>query len=74
MDEVVHAAVDAGVNYVDLLYNGRFFWDAFAAAIRSCRDQVVVAAHWGRAKPTANHPAYRTRRPACASSRRRWPA
>jgi predicted aldo/keto reductase-like oxidoreductase len=47
MEAVLHAAVEAGVNYVDLLYNGSRFWDDFGPAIRGYRDKVVVAAHWG---------------------------
>ena len=40
-------AVEAGVNYVDLLYNGASFWNDFGSVIRRHRDKIVLAAHWG---------------------------
>jgi predicted aldo/keto reductase-like oxidoreductase len=52
MDAVLGMAVDAGVNYVDLLYidpNGddARFWDSFGPALRRYRDELVLAVHWG---------------------------
>jgi predicted aldo/keto reductase-like oxidoreductase len=47
MDAILGAAVDAGVNYVDLLYIEDDYWDKFGAVIRSYRDHLVLAAHWG---------------------------
>lgn len=47
MEEVLRAAVDAGSNYVDLLYVEDDYWDAFGSLFRSYRDRLVLAAHWG---------------------------
>ena len=47
MDEILGAAVDAGVNYVDLLYIEDDYWEKYGALIRSRRDKLVLAAHWG---------------------------
>ena len=52
MAEVLHTAVEAGANYVDLLFidvhgSDSGFWEHFGPALRSYRDRLVVAAHWG---------------------------
>lgn len=53
MEEVLRTAVDAGVNYIDVLYsNPESDWDNFGPALRSYRDKLILAAHW----IPANHP------------------
>ncbi len=52
MDEVLRMAVEAGVNYVDLLYvdvtdADAEFWESFRPALRRHRDKLTLAAHWG---------------------------
>jgi len=52
MEEVLHTAVDAGLNYVDLLYADpkgadAEFWTSFGPVLRRYRDRLVLAAHWG---------------------------
>jgi uncharacterized protein len=52
MDAVLGAAVEAGANFVDLLYpdprgNDRSFYEPFGPLLRSRRDKFVLAAHWG---------------------------
>jgi predicted aldo/keto reductase-like oxidoreductase len=53
MEGVLHTAIDAGVNYVDVLYGdpegAASFWDNFGPSLRPCRDKLVLAAHWERA-------------------------
>jgi predicted aldo/keto reductase-like oxidoreductase len=46
-DGVLRTAVEAGVNFVDLLYVDADYWDSFGAVFRPYREQFVVAAHWG---------------------------
>jgi predicted aldo/keto reductase-like oxidoreductase len=52
MEEVLRMAVDAGVNYVDLLYDdpnsARGFWDNLAPVLQVYRAQLVLTAHWGK--------------------------
>jgi predicted aldo/keto reductase-like oxidoreductase len=52
MGAVLGTAIEAGVNYVDLLYDdpegAPAFWDSLAPLLRECRDQLVLAAHWGK--------------------------
>jgi predicted aldo/keto reductase-like oxidoreductase len=52
MDALLRTAVEAGVNYVDLLYDdpesAPAFWDSLAPLLREYRDQLVLAAHWGK--------------------------
>ena len=55
MDSVLRAAVEAGVNYVDLLYNGPRFWNDFGPVIQQYRDKVVLAAHWGEGEVKGQH-------------------
>ncbi len=47
MDVVLRTAVEAGVNYVDLLHIGPDYWDLFGPVLRPYRDKLVLAAHWG---------------------------
>jgi predicted aldo/keto reductase-like oxidoreductase len=47
VDAVLRAAVEAGANYVDLLYVGEDYWEAFGPLYRKYRDNLVLAAHWG---------------------------
>jgi predicted aldo/keto reductase-like oxidoreductase len=51
MAQVLDLAVEAGVNYVDLLYDdpegAPDFWDNLAPAMRPYRERLVLAAHWG---------------------------
>jgi predicted aldo/keto reductase-like oxidoreductase len=52
MEAVLRTAVEAGVNYVDLLYDdpegAPAFWDSLAPLLREYRDQLLLAAHWGK--------------------------
>ena len=45
--EILRLAVEAGVNYVDLLYVEPDYWEAFGPVLRPHREQLVLAAHWG---------------------------
>jgi predicted aldo/keto reductase-like oxidoreductase len=51
MEEVVRVAVEARVNYLDVLYEdpdgASGFWGSFAPAVKPYRDKLVLAAHWG---------------------------
>ena len=47
MASVLERAVEAGVNYVDLLYNHSAFLDDFGPAIAPHREHMVVCVHWG---------------------------
>jgi aryl-alcohol dehydrogenase-like predicted oxidoreductase len=47
MDAVLHAAVEAGSDYVDLLYVEPDYWETFGSLYRKYRDHLVLAAHWG---------------------------
>jgi predicted aldo/keto reductase-like oxidoreductase len=51
MEEVLGAAIEAGVNYVDLVYDdpqgARGSWDNLAPALQTHREKLVLAAHWG---------------------------
>ena len=47
MGAVLRAAVEAGANYVDLLYVQPDYWDAFGSLFRKHRDDLVLAVHWG---------------------------
>jgi predicted aldo/keto reductase-like oxidoreductase len=46
-DGILRTAVEAGVNYVDLLYVDADYWEAFGPVFRPYRERFVVAAHWG---------------------------
>ena len=47
MEDVLRTAVEAGANYVDLLYVESDYWDAFGPLFRAYRDKLVLTAHWG---------------------------
>jgi len=51
MEDVLRIAVGAGVNYIDLIHwhpeLAAAFWDNFAPAVRTWRDKLILAAHWG---------------------------
>jgi predicted aldo/keto reductase-like oxidoreductase len=51
MQEVLGIAVDAGVNYIDVLYSDpeadAGFWDSIAPELNRYRDDLVLMAHWG---------------------------
>jgi hypothetical protein len=46
-DAILRAAVEAGVNYADLLYVEPEYWEDFGSILRPYRDRLVLAAHWG---------------------------
>ena len=46
MDAVLCTAVEAGADYVDLLYVETDYWEAFGSLYRKYRDHLVLAAHW----------------------------
>ncbi|UCC65427.1 MAG: aldo/keto reductase [Anaerolineae bacterium] len=45
--DVLRTAVEAGVNYVDLLYVEPEYWADFGPVLRPYRNKLVLAAHWG---------------------------
>ena len=51
MQEVLCVAVEAGVNYIDVLYSSpeadADFWDSIAPELNRYRDDLVLMAHWG---------------------------
>ena len=52
MEQVLRMGVDAGLNYVDLLYADpkgadAEFWTSFGPVLRRHRDGLVLTAHWG---------------------------
>ena len=47
LDEVLRLGVEAGGNYVDLLYVEPEYWEEFGSVYKAYRDKLVVAAHWG---------------------------
>jgi len=47
MASVVHHAVEAGANYVDLLYTYASFLADFSAALRGYREKLLIAVHLG---------------------------
>jgi len=51
MEDVLRTAVEAGVNYVDLLYVEPDYWEAFGRVYCAYRDRLVLAAHWGSGSP-----------------------
>jgi len=56
MEAVLGSAVDAGADYVDLLYchprtRHAEFWEAFGPALAPRRESFILAAHWGNPGP-----------------------
>ncbi|MDY7041185.1 MAG: aldo/keto reductase [Chloroflexota bacterium] len=51
MEEVFRVAVEAGVNYIDVLYSNpeadAAFWDSIGPELRHYRERLVLTAHWG---------------------------
>ena len=47
LEGILRAAVEAGVDYVDLLYVEPEYWETFGPVFRSYRSDLVLAAHWG---------------------------
>ena len=47
INEVLHLAVDAGINYIDLLWDDPELWSNFIPAFEQNRNRFTVAAHWG---------------------------
>jgi hypothetical protein len=52
MSEVLSAAVEAGISYMDLLYTDAEYWEAFGDLYRDLGDHLVAAVHWN---PTDCH-------------------
>jgi len=46
-DEILRLAVEAGVNYVDMIYIAPDYWQEFGPILQPYREKLVVAAHWG---------------------------
>ena len=44
---VVHEAIERGVNYIDLLFPFPEYRDNLGAALRGCRERVILAGHLG---------------------------
>lgn len=44
---VIRAAIDGGMTYIDMFWSQPEFRDHMGAALRGCRDQVVITAHLG---------------------------
>jgi predicted aldo/keto reductase-like oxidoreductase len=52
MEQVLRTMVQAGANYVDLLYidvrgSDSGFWEHFGPALRAHRERLILQAHWG---------------------------
>jgi uncharacterized protein len=47
MGSIVHAAIDAGVNYIDVLYDMPHWLDDMAVAFAGMRERAYLAIHWG---------------------------
>ena len=51
MEDALCTAVDAGTNYIDMLYSdpegAAGFGDNFAPALKPYRDKLILTAHWG---------------------------
>lgn len=51
MAEVLRVAIEAGVNYIDVLYSNpeadADFWDSIAPELNRYRDDLILMAHWG---------------------------
>jgi len=64
VDSVVHRAIDAGVNFIDLLYGVDHFLDQFGITLRDCRERVYLASHMGSGAKNGQI-AYFNSRPDC---------
>jgi predicted aldo/keto reductase-like oxidoreductase len=52
MDEIMAVAIEAGVNFIDILQtdpagDGAYIWDGFGPLLKKYRDKLILAAHWG---------------------------
>ena len=47
INAVLHTAVEAGLNYIDLLWNNPDWWNGFEPVFKQYRNQFTLAAHWG---------------------------
>lgn len=57
--KVVSAALDDGVNYIDMVFNLTEHLDAYSAAIEGRRDEVMLAHHLGSSERNKRY--YKTR-------------
>jgi len=53
LDRILGMAVDAGVNYADLLFIEPEYWEMFTPVLKPYRDKLIAAVHWGGG-PTYN--------------------
>ncbi len=60
--EVIHRAIERGINYFDLFWAQAAFRDTMGAAFKGCREKVLLAAHLGSADINGQYE--RTRDPA----------
>jgi predicted aldo/keto reductase-like oxidoreductase len=60
--EVIHRAIERGINYFDLFWAQAAFRDTMGAAFKGCRENVLLAAHLGSADINGQYE--RTRDPA----------
>ena len=44
---VLYTAVEAGINYIDLLWDNPDWWSNFEPVFKQYRSRFIVAAHWG---------------------------
>ena len=49
MEAILRTAVEAGVNYIDLLYTAPDYWEQYGALFKAYRDKLVCAVHWNAA-------------------------
>ncbi len=51
MQEVLRIGVDAGINYIDVLYSSpeanAVFWDSIGPELVRYRDKLILTGHWG---------------------------
>ncbi len=63
--EVIHAALDAGINYFDLFFAQPEFRDNMGEAFAGCRQEALLAAHLGAIHPNGQYD--KTRDPGIAA-------